>query len=141
METKFLGLIIDNTLSWKQHIERVVNKMCTACLALRNVKHTVALDTLRLIYFTHIHTMMICGIIFWGSSYYSNKVFILQKRIIRVMTNVRPKDSCMETFKSMEITTFYSQYIYSLFLYIVNNKHQFITIYIFQRDTQCSCTD
>ena len=30
METKFLGLTIDDTLSWKQHIEWVVNKMCTA---------------------------------------------------------------------------------------------------------------
>ena len=41
--------------------------------------------------------------------------------------NARPSDSCRETFKSMKIMTFYSQYIYSLLLYIVNNKHQFIT--------------
>jgi len=31
-EIKFLGLTIDDTLSWKQHIEQVLNKMCTACL-------------------------------------------------------------------------------------------------------------
>jgi hypothetical protein len=36
-EIKFLGLTIDDTLSWKQHIEKVVNKMCTACYALRNI--------------------------------------------------------------------------------------------------------
>ena len=41
--------------------------------------------------------------------------------------NARPRDSFRETFKSMEIMTFYSQSIYSLLLYIVNNKHQFIT--------------
>lgn len=29
-ETKFLGLIIDYTLSWKQHIYQVINKMCVA---------------------------------------------------------------------------------------------------------------
>ena len=44
METKFLGLTVEDTLSWKQHIERVVNKMCTACYALRNIKHIVPLD-------------------------------------------------------------------------------------------------
>ena len=38
------------------------------------------------------------------------------------MTNARPRDSC----KNMEIVTFI-HYIYSLLLYIVNNKHQFIT--------------
>ena len=30
-EIKFLGLTIDDTLSWKQHIEQVINKMCSAC--------------------------------------------------------------------------------------------------------------
>jgi hypothetical protein len=64
METKFLGLTIDDTLSWKQHIEWVVNKMCTVCYVLRNIKHIVPLDTLRLIYFAHIHTIISYGIIF-----------------------------------------------------------------------------
>ena len=63
---KFLGLIIDDTLPWKQHIEQVVNKMCTACCALRNVKHIVPLDTLRVIYFSHIHSIISNGIIFLG---------------------------------------------------------------------------
>ena len=40
-EIKFLGLIIDDTLSWKQQIEQVASKMCTACYALRNIKHIV----------------------------------------------------------------------------------------------------
>jgi len=61
---KFLGLIIDDTLSWKQHIEQVVNKMCTACYALRNIKHIVPLDTLRVIYFAYIHSIISYGIIF-----------------------------------------------------------------------------
>jgi protein associated with RNAse G/E len=46
---KFLGLTIDDTLSWKQPIEQVVNKMCSACYALRNIKHIVPVDTLRVI--------------------------------------------------------------------------------------------
>ena len=116
MEIKFLELTIDDTLSWKQHIECAVNKMCTACYVLRNIKHIVPLDMLRIIYFAHIHAIMRYGIIFWGSSYYANKVFILQKGIIRIITNARPRDSCRENSKSMEIMTFYSQYIYSLLL-------------------------
>ena len=35
--TKFLGLIIDDTLSWKQHIDQVV-KMCTASCVIQNIK-------------------------------------------------------------------------------------------------------
>jgi hypothetical protein len=126
-EIKFLGLIIDDTLSGKQHIEQVVNKMFTACYALRNIKHVVPLDTLRVIYFAHIHSIIRYGIIFWGSSSHANRVFILRKKIIGIITNTRPRDSCREVFKNMEIITLYSQYVYSLILYTVNNKHLFNT--------------
>ena len=34
-------------------------------------------------------------------------------------------DSCRELFKTMEILPFYSQYIFSLLFYVVNNKHLF----------------
>ena len=83
MEIKFLELTIDDTLSWKQHIECAVNKMCTACYVLRNIKHIVPLDMLRIIYFAHIHAIMRYGIIFWVSSCYANKVFILQRGLSR----------------------------------------------------------
>ena len=33
-ETKFLGLIIDDTLTWTQHIEHLCKKMASACYAL-----------------------------------------------------------------------------------------------------------
>jgi hypothetical protein len=126
-EIKFLGLNIDDTLYWKQHIEQVISKISTVCYVLRNIKHIVSLDTLKVIYFAHIHSIISYGIILWGTSSYANKVFILQKKIIRIITNARPRDSCMEIFKTMEIMTLYSQYIYSLILYTVNNKHLFNT--------------
>jgi hypothetical protein len=67
------------------------------------------------------------GIILGGSSYYATKVFLLQKKIIRIITNTRSRDSCRKAFKNMEIMTLYSQYIYSLVLYTINNKHLFDT--------------
>jgi len=103
--------------------------MCTACYALRNIKHIVPIDTLRVTFFAHIHSIISYGINFWGSSSYANKLFMLQKKIIRIITNTRPRDSRREVFKSTEIMTLtlYSQYIYSLVLYTINNKHLFDT--------------
>ena len=122
-EIKFLGLTIVDTLSWQQHIEQVLNKICTAGYALRNIKHIVPIDTLRVIYFAHIHSIISYGMVFWDSFSYANKVFILQKKIIRIITNTRPGDSCREVFKSLEIMTLYSQYIYSLVLYTIINTY------------------
>jgi hypothetical protein len=39
--------------------------------------------------------------------------------------NTKSRNSCRELFKNWEIITLYSQYIYSLILYMVNNKYLF----------------
>jgi len=36
-ETKFLGLILHETLSWNQHIDQIATKLCSVCYALRNL--------------------------------------------------------------------------------------------------------
>jgi hypothetical protein len=70
---------------------------------------------------------MTYGIMFWGSSAHAHKVFTMQKKIIRIITNCKPRDSCREIFKRMKIMTLYSQYIYTLLLFIINNKNIFVT--------------
>jgi hypothetical protein len=67
-EIKFLGLCLDETLSWKRQIEQVVNKMVSSCYALRNIKHIVSTEILKLIYFAQVHSVIRYGIIFWGSA-------------------------------------------------------------------------
>ena len=124
-ETKFLGLIIDETLSWNQHVDQIATKLCSACYALRNLKHIVPQSTLRTIYYAYIHSILSYGIIFWGRSSNVSKLFILQKRIIRIINNTGVRESCREAFKNMEIMTLYSQYIFSLILFAVKNKHLF----------------
>jgi hypothetical protein len=116
-ETRFLGLIIDNTLSWKQQIEQVVYEILVACYALRNIRYRVSLETLRVIYFAHAHSIMTYGIMFWGSSVCAHKVFTMQKEIIRIIMDSKPSDSCREIFKQMKIMTLYSQYIYIAIIY------------------------
>ena len=121
--TEFLGLIIDDTLSWKHHIDQVINKLCVACCAMQNIKSLVSKDAMRIIYFAHIRSILNYGIIFWGNSFHSHKVFLLQNKIIRIIVNNRTRDSCKELFKHTKILLMYSQYIFSLILYMGNNMY------------------
>ena len=59
-------------------------------------------------------------IIFW-----SNSTHRIQKRVIRIITDSRPRDSCKQLFKKLGIFPLMSQYIFSLLLFIVNNKALF----------------
>jgi len=68
---------------------------------------------------------MTCGLIFWGNSPDSIKIFRLQKKIIRIMMGCRSGDSCRKLFPNLEILPIPSQYILSLLLFMIKNKNQF----------------
>ena len=83
--TNFLGLTLDSTLSWKPHIDQLISKLNLACYVIRSLKSLIPLETLRMTYFSSVHAIISYGIIFWGNSSYSNTIFKLQKRVIRIM--------------------------------------------------------
>jgi hypothetical protein len=64
---------------------------------------------------------------FGGNQTHSEKFFNLQRKAIRIITHSRTRDSYRELFKRLEILPLYSQYIFSLSIFIVKNKHLFIT--------------
>jgi hypothetical protein len=66
---------------------------------------------------------MTYGIIFWGNSCYSNIIFRLQKRIIRIVVEIRDRDSCREYFRELNILPLQAEYIYSLSLSVISNQH------------------
>jgi hypothetical protein len=89
---------------------------------MRTVKPIMSQRSLRMIYFAYIHSIMTYGIIFWGNSPYSIKLFSIQKKAIRIIMALKKRDSCRDSFKEMKILPLCSQYMYSLMLYVVNNQ-------------------
>jgi hypothetical protein len=103
--TKFLGLTLYNTLSWKPHIDRFISKLNSECYVIKSLKSIISLENHRIICFTSVHSITSYCIIFWGKSTYSNTIFILERRVIRIMMNAGIKESCHEMFKN---ETFFS---------------------------------
>jgi len=68
---------------------------------------------------------MTYGLIFWGNSPDSIKIFRLQKKIIIIMMGCRSRDSSRKLFPNLEILPIPSQYILSLLLFMIRNKNQF----------------
>jgi len=92
--TKFLGLNVDSSLSWKDHIEQMIYKLGRACYAIKYVKYFVSQETLRTIYFSYFHSILSYGIIFWDNSAYNSIIFKIKKTVIRIIKNARNGDSC-----------------------------------------------
>jgi hypothetical protein len=68
---------------------------------------------------------MIYGLIFWGNSHCSKTIFILEKRMIRLIVGIRGRHSCREHFKKPKILPLQSQYILSLLLFVIGSRSYF----------------
>jgi hypothetical protein len=124
-ETKFFGLMTDNTLSWKGHIDYIIPKLSSACYVMRTVKPYVLYNTLKIIYYSYFHSVLNYGLLFWRSSTESIKIFKLQKNMIRIMMGYKSNHLCRDLFVTLRILPLSSQYISSLLFFLNKNKDQF----------------
>jgi hypothetical protein len=63
--------------------------------------------------------------------------FKLQKRFVRITTGVGNRDSCRELLKNLKILTLVSQYIYSVVIFLIENRNYYICNYdIHKRNTR-----
>jgi hypothetical protein len=125
-QTKFLGILLDSTLQWKGHIELITPKLCASCYVLRTLSQIMSKEVLVMVCFSYFHSIMSYTIIFWGTSAYSNNVFKLQKRAIRLITNSDTKEPCRKLFRQLNILTFYSQYIFSIICVVIKNDDIYV---------------
>jgi hypothetical protein len=63
------------------------------------------------------------GILFWGGDSQSTKIFKLQKKVVRLMCNVKRKMPCTELLRTLNILPVPCVYIMETAYYIkLNNK-------------------
>jgi hypothetical protein len=102
-----------------------MNKLSVACCAIGAVKPYMSQESLRAICFSYFHSVMSCGVIIWGKSSISNNIFRLLKKVVRLITNIRSRDSSREQFKKLQILPLQSQHILSLLMFVMNNSDMF----------------
>ena len=77
--TRFLGLTIDSSLSWKDHIIELTSKLNKECYAVRAIKPFMSLNVMKMIYYSYVQSVMPYGIIFWGNSHLSGSILKFKK--------------------------------------------------------------
>ena len=84
---KYLGVLIDENLSWKHHILHIASKISTSIGIIARLRHFVPLNTLQHIYRSLIQPYLLYGITAWGRAdkIHRNKILCLQKRALHLM--------------------------------------------------------
>ena len=84
---KYLGVFIDSTLSWKNHVSYICSRLAKCTGIITKLRHYLSLTQLKQIYYTLCYPYISYAILAWGNTYYSHlkKLQTKQNRIVRLM--------------------------------------------------------
>jgi len=125
MSTKFVGVNLDETLSWKLHISHITRNISRTLFAIKQTKRIIPLDSLKTLYTALIHPHISYGILAWGNV---NKntlkpLEILQKRAIRTINRAHFNSHTEPLFKSSAVLKVSDQYIFQVTMFMYDYTH------------------
>ena len=103
----------------------MIPKQNKAYYIIKSLKPLLSFETLKMVYFSIVHSIISYGILLRGVSTHSEIIFKIQESIITIITNSGNKDSCRNLFTKLNIFPLQFQYIFSLLMFVVKNKDIF----------------
>ena len=80
----FLGVILDECLTWKPHIDKLASKLSLNGGISNKLKNFLSAFIMKTLYFSHSHSHLNYGILIW--EYRCSRLIKLQKRLFRIVT-------------------------------------------------------
>nr|CAH7738139.1 unnamed protein product [Callosobruchus chinensis] len=124
---KLLGIVLDARLGWSSYIDYLCCKLSTQVFILRQLSGCLDIETLRIVYFSIFHSHLSYGTMLWGNSVAYNRIFVLQKKALRVITHSKYGSSCRHLSKNLKVLPLPSIYIYEAIMYIHSNQNKYLT--------------
>ena len=100
-EFNFLGLTINEFMSWNSHSKKVSNKVSRVLGIMNRLKHFLPFSALRLMYQSLVNCHLQFCILAWG--YECKRVYNLLKKAIRIMTASKYNAHTEPLFKQLNI--------------------------------------
>ena len=103
--TKFLGLILDERLSWNAHAQHVNGKVSRLAGIFYRIRNFLPSHALKTIYYALFQSQLQYGIVFWSGVNKTkfDQIFRVQKKIIRFITNSDRLAHTTPLFKDLAI--------------------------------------
>ena len=106
---KFLGLLLDEHLSWKYHLSELSKKLAKTCGMFFKIRNLLPLDVLFCLYNALFLPFLQYGLIVWGQTYasYIDPIFKLQKRAVRAISfqpRMSPSLPIFNDFKLLKLS-------------------------------------
>ena len=119
-EATFLGVVIDNKLSWKAHVKHISSKISKSIAILRILRFSYPISVLRLIYMSLIYSHInYCNLI-WGSANQTtlDPLLKLQKKAVRLVNKAKYLDHTEPIFHSLQIMTIHKMFMLNCLVFV-----------------------
>ena len=125
---KYLGLIIDCSLSWHDHIEYICSKISKSINIIAKLKPYVTRQSLISIYYALVYPYLTYGCVLWGNNYEASvsQLARLQNKVVRIINNVPLRDHITPHYVNLgfiklpDIVKLYTCQL--LYDYLIDNK-------------------
>ena len=116
----FLGLKLDCKLKFSDHISNITDKISKNVGIFYKIKDNLSLEARKTYYYSFVYPYLTYNVISWGSTYqcHLESVVILQKRMIRYMTDSPYLAHTNELFFQLGILKFNDVYKYFISIYM-----------------------
>ena len=116
---KYLGIIIDSTLNWKEHVNTLSGKLARANGMLSKIRHYVQENTLNSIYYAIFSSLMSYSCITWGQSHNTTikRISTLQNKAIRTINFANSRHTEDPLYANSKILKFEDNVKLQNFLY------------------------
>ena len=131
--TKFLGVLIDETLTWNNHIGSVLKKIFKSTGIISKIRHYTNQNTSKLLYHALVYPYLTYANLAWGNTYPSKlqKLMSVQKKIVRLITFKSYSEHTEPLFKKLNLLNIYkiNDYLTSLFIFQFYNMNNMPEIF------------
>ena len=126
--TKFLGLILDSDLTWKDHIHHLTRKIAKSIGILSLAKQTLTQKSLIQLYYAFVHPYLSYCTIIWGKNHDTTiwPIFRLQKISIRIIGNIPRRTSTKPFCKENNLLLFPDIFTLSVATFMFNYSNSLL---------------
>ena len=124
-KVKFLGVVLDPKLCWDKHVEHVAKKLSKCVYMISNLTGEVSHNVIKTAYYSLFQGTFSYAILTWGHTSYLNRIFGLQRRVVRVISGLSYRDNVKHKFIVLGLLTVPAFYIYVCLVYVKQNINNF----------------
>ena len=124
-KTKFLGVYIDSSLLWRDHIHYIEGKVARSIGAIIKARKVFNQDTLRTLYYTFLYPYFNYCIEVWGNTYstYMDPLIKLQNRALRIITGSSRRVHLAPLYRKLNLLELPNIYMYAVQLFMYKRHH------------------